>query len=90
MCDKRTLSTNPDQPMVYQLRLHGHLSLQRSEWFGALTILLQENGDTLLTGLVADQAALFGLLRKVRDSGLPLIALNLLESDDETDPHERT
>ena len=63
-----------DEPMVYQIRVKGHLGPQWSEWFGGLSITLEENGDTLLTGPVADQAALHGLLRKLRDLGMPLIS----------------
>lgn len=63
-----------DQPMVYQIRIEGHLGPQWADWFGGMTITLEENGDTLLTGLVVDQAALHGLLRKVRDLGMPLIS----------------
>lgn len=59
--------------MVYQIRLKGHLGPQWTDWFGGLTLTLEANGDTLLAGPVADQAALFGLLRKVRDLGLPLV-----------------
>jgi hypothetical protein len=59
--------------MVYQIRLKGHLGHQWAEWFGGLTLTLETNGETLLTGPVADQAALFGLLRKIRDLGLPLV-----------------
>ncbi len=61
------------QPTVYQIRLKGHLGHQWADWFGGLTITLEANGDTLLTGPVVDQAALYGLLRKVRDLGLPLV-----------------
>jgi hypothetical protein len=63
-----------DQPMVYQIRLKGHLGPQWTEWFGGLTITLEESGETLLTGPVEDQAALHGLLKKVRDLGMPLIS----------------
>ncbi|MCL4301819.1 MAG: hypothetical protein KJ077_39355 [Anaerolineae bacterium] len=59
--------------MVYQIRLKGHLGHQWADWFGGLTLTLEANGDTLLTGPVVDQAALFGLLRKIRDLGLPLV-----------------
>jgi hypothetical protein len=62
-----------DQPMVYQIRVKGHLGRQWTDWFEGLTITLEDNGDTLLTGPV-DQAALHGLLRKVRDLGMPLIS----------------
>jgi hypothetical protein len=61
------------QPRVYQIRLKGHLGGQWADWFGGLTLTLEDNGETLLTGPVVDQAALFGLLRKVRDLGLPLV-----------------
>jgi hypothetical protein len=63
-----------DQPMVYQIRIKGHLGPQWADSFGGLTITLVDNGDTLLTGPVVDQAALHGLLRKVRDLGMPLIS----------------
>ena len=61
--------------MLYQIRIKGHLGCQWTDWFGGLTITLEENGDTLLTGPVVDQAALFGLLRKVRDLGMPLLSV---------------
>jgi hypothetical protein len=63
-----------DRPMVYQIRIEGHLGPRWTEWFGGMTITLEDNGDTLLTGPVVDQAALHGLLRKVRDLGIPLIS----------------
>ena len=63
-----------DQPMVYQIRVEGHLGPRWTEWFGDMTITLEDNGDTLLSGPVVDQAALHGLLRKVRDLGMPLIS----------------
>jgi len=62
-----------DQPMVYQIRIEGHLGHRWTEWFGGMTITL-EDGNTLLTGPVVDQAALHGLLKKVRDLGMPLIS----------------
>lgn len=67
--------------MVYQIRLEGHLGQQWTAWFEGLTITLAENGDTLLTGPVTDQAALYGLLRKVRDVGLPLLAVSRVKLD---------
>jgi hypothetical protein len=69
----------PDQPMVYQIRLKGHLGAQWTDWFEGLTITLKDNGDTLLTGPVIDQAALYGLLKKVRDLGLPLVSVSPVE-----------
>jgi hypothetical protein len=54
------------------------LGCQWTEWFEGLTITLEENGETLLTGPVVDQAALHGLLKKVRDLGLPLLSVVLV------------
>jgi hypothetical protein len=69
----------PSQPMVYQIRLKGHLGSQWTDWFEGLTITLEENGDTFLTGPAVDQAALHGLLKKVRDLGMPLLSVNHVE-----------
>ncbi len=71
----------PSAPMVYQIRLKGHLDPQWTDWFGGLTITLEEDGDTLLTGPVIDQAALHGLLRKVRDLGMPLVSVSPVDAD---------
>jgi hypothetical protein len=76
MSNKRNLKIDPDQPMVYQIRIKGHLGQQWTDWFEGLTITLEEDGDTLLTGPVVDQAALHGLLKKVRDLGMPLISVD--------------
>ncbi len=65
---------DPNQPTIYQIRIKGHLGPQWTDWFGGLSITQEDNGDTLLTGPVVDQAALHGLLRKVRDLGMPLIS----------------
>ena len=72
--------TNSDQPVVYQIRIKGHLGRQWTDWFEGLTITLEEDGNTLLTGPVIDQAALHGLLKKVRDLGLPLVSVSPLEN----------
>ena len=79
MSNQRNLKTDPSQAMVYQIRIEGHLGRQWTDWFGGLTITLEENGDTLLTGPVVDQAALYGLLRKVRDLGMPLLSVICLK-----------
>ena len=68
------MANDLDQPMVYQIRIKGHLGPQWADWFGGLSITLEDDGETLLTGPVVDQAALHGLLRKVRDLGTPLIS----------------
>lgn len=71
--------TDPYQPMVYEIKIEGHLGCEWKDWFGGLAVTLEENGDTLLTGLVVDQAALYGLLKKVRDLGMPLVSVNRVE-----------
>ena len=79
MSNKRNPKTNPGQPIVYQIRLKGHLDPQWRDWFEGLTVTQEEDGETLLTGTVVDQAALHGLLKKVRDLGLPLLSVNPVE-----------
>ncbi len=72
-------TTGSSQHPIYQIRIRGHLSQQWMEWFDGMEITQEEDGDTLLTGPVTDQAALHGLLKKVRDLGLPLVSVCLLE-----------
>jgi hypothetical protein len=79
-------SIDPNQPTFYQIRIKGHLDDPWTEWFGGLTITLENNGDTLLTGLVVDQSALYGLLKKVRDLGMPLVSLNPVEAGQADQP----
>jgi len=67
--------SDPGQPMVYQIRIKGHLGRQWTDWFEGLTITALDNGETLLTGPVVDQAALHGLLKKVRDLAMPLLSV---------------
>jgi hypothetical protein len=67
------------EPGLYEIRIKGHLDDRWAAWFGGLTLTLEDNGDTLLTGPVVDQAALHGLLRKVRDLGMPLISVIRLQ-----------
>lgn len=73
------------QPMIYQIRVTSHLRSDWTDWFEGLTITLEENGDTLLTGPVVDQAALHGLLKKVRDLGMPLVSVNRVEPSQTAD-----
>ena len=70
-----------DQPLIYQIKLKGHLSVQWSDWLGGVSLTLGDDGNTLLTSTVADQAALHGLLRQIRDTGLQLISVNAVEPD---------
>ena len=76
MSNKHNPAYDADQPMVYQIRIKGHLSHQRADWFEGLTITLEEDGNTLLNGPVVDQSALHGWLKKVRDLGMPLLSVN--------------
>ena len=72
------LQSTPDlsEPLIYQIRLEGQLGSEWAEWFGGLTITQDEDGDTLLAGPLADQAALHGVLKRIRDLGLSLISIN--------------
>ena len=75
MSNEHSPEREAGQPMIYQIRLKGHLGGQWTTWFEGLTLTLEDNGETLLTGPVVDQAALYGLLRKVRDLGMPLLSV---------------
>ena len=79
MSSESNPKSDPRQPNIYQIRIKGHLGRGWTDWFGGLTITLEDNGDTLLTGSVVDQAALFGWLRKVRDLGMPLLSVIRVE-----------
>ena len=79
MSNKQTLARKQNQQRCYEIRLQGQLDDRWTEWFEGMTIKLEEDGDTLLTGLVVDQAALHGLLKKVRDVGLPLVSVMSVE-----------
>ena len=67
------------EPEAYEIRVRGHLDARWANQFEGLTITLEEDGDTLLTGPVVDQAALHGLLKKIRDLGLPLVSVSPVE-----------
>ena len=68
--------------MIYQIRIKGHLGPQWADWFENATITLEEDGDTLLSLPVIDQAALHGLLKKIRDLGMPLLSVNRVLSEE--------
>lgn len=80
MAETRSAAPDSGGPMVYAIRIQGHLGRHWLASFGDATLTLEAGGDTLLTCTVADQAALHAILRKVRDLGLPLLAVTRLES----------
>jgi hypothetical protein len=65
----------------YEIRLKGHLAPRWAAWFDGLSISSENDGTTIISGLVADQAALHGLLHRVRDIGLPLVSVTRVEPD---------
>lgn len=81
-----TIPEDYDEPGYYEIRIKGHLDDRRAGWFEGLTITRESNGATRLTGTVVDQAALYGLLRKVRDLGMPLLSVNRIEPGPTDEP----
>jgi hypothetical protein len=73
--------TDPTQSAIYQIRLQGELDPQWEDWFGGMSITLDKNGATVLTGLIVDQAALHGLLKKIRDLGMPLVSVSRVQTE---------
>ena len=69
------------QPLVYTFKIKGHLGQQWLNWFEGLTVTLEEDGNTLLRGPVIDQSALYGILKKIRDLGMPLLSVNFTDSN---------
>lgn len=88
MVQRRIERTDPVWPAVYEIRVEGHLGRALAGWFAGLSIALEDNGDTLLTGPVVDQAALHGFLKRVRDLGVPLVSVNRLDRGPAPQPTE--
>ena len=90
MTDEQKSNPDADQQTIYQFKLKGHLSQQWLNWFEGLIVTLEEDGNTLLSGTVVDQSALHGILKKIRDLGMPLLSMNLIDSNpaDKTDPDQ--
>lgn len=80
MTDEQKAKPDAKQLTVYQIRIKGHLSQQRIAWFEGLTITLEADGNTLLSGPLVDQSALHGILKKIRDLGAPLLSVNAIET----------
>jgi hypothetical protein len=87
MSETHTLPEYHDESGLYEIRIKGHLNNRWAEWFEGLTITLEDDGNTLLTGPVVDQAALHGLLKIVRDLGMPLVSVSPVENG-QTDQSE--
>jgi hypothetical protein len=84
MTDRHNTEWKVGEPADYQIRVEGHLSSRWTDWFEGLTVTPEESGHTLIAGPVADQAALHGILKKVRDLGTPLVSVNRIEPGTET------
>jgi hypothetical protein len=86
MSETYTVSDDHDESGLYKIRIKGHLDDRWTAWFEGLILTQEDNGNTLLTGPVADQAALYGILKKVRDVGMSLISVNPVEPDQADSP----
>jgi len=75
------MNENAGQQSCYQIKIEGHLDGRWQDWFGGLTVTKIADGYTILSGPIRDQAALYGLLKKVRNLGMPLLSVNRIESD---------
>ncbi|MEI8133110.1 MAG: hypothetical protein WCG34_11805 [Leptolinea sp.] len=80
--------SDPDPLQIYQIRIRGQLDAGWTDWFEGMTISQEDNGFALLTGPVIDQSALHGLLKKIRDLGMPLLSVNRVGSENENASHD--
>lgn len=92
-CRAMTENTHPEnesnEPAAYQIRIQGHLGPDWSGWFQDMSVTLEDHGQTLVSGPIADQAALHGLLKQVRDLGLPLLSVVRIDPCAEEEPDAR-
>ena len=79
-----------EKARIYQIRIEGQLDQQWTDWFEGLSITQEEDVTTVLTGPIVDQSALHGLLKKVRDLGMPLVSVNRIETDGHSNPTQIT
>jgi hypothetical protein len=79
MCEPHASTEDNHEPGQYEIRLKGHLDDRWFDWFEGLSLTHASDGTTILAGRVVDQAALYGVLRKVRDLGLPLVSVIQVE-----------
>ncbi len=78
MIDKNNAADYSGKSLIFEIRIQGHLDERWTDWFDEATILRQENGDTLIICQLIDQAALHGLIKRIRDLGIPLVSINRL------------
>jgi len=90
MSDDLDTRTEPSRPLAYQIRLRGHLGRRWEASFEGMSITLEDNGDTLLSGPVADQAALHGLLKRVRDLGMPVVSVMRVDPEPTNHSEQRS
>jgi hypothetical protein len=86
MSERDAATEDHHKPGLYEIRIKGHLDDRWADWFEGLTITREDNGETLLRGTVIDQSVLHGLLRKVRDLGMPLVSVIHVEAAPEDKP----
>jgi hypothetical protein len=80
MSDTQPHGTEPDQSPLYELRIKGHLGSRWNDWFDHMTITAEADGETTLIGPIVDQAALHGVLTKIRDLGLQLLSVTRIDT----------
>lgn len=83
MSDQNQPTPNPEQPIIYHIRIKERLGEEWQEWFEGMTITHNATGETIISGQIVDQAQLFGLLKRVRNLGLTLISITRTNSEDD-------